>query len=126
MNERKFTDEEVIKALECHAKRNCGDCPMCGKGCADKLIEVALDLITRQKAEIERLRNTVKTDFITVTEKLKLSQSEIGNIRAEALTEYVTELEKRLIAGGLGIAFVRTQMHELLKEMTEENNGQKP
>lgn len=60
MSERKFTDEEVIKAFECHTKRNCGDCPMCGKGCADKLIEVAHGLINRQKAEIEKVKSCLE------------------------------------------------------------------
>jgi phage-related minor tail protein len=119
MSERKFTDEEVIKAFECHTKRNCGDCPMCGKGCADKLIEVAHELINQQKAEIERLRNTVKTDFLTVTEKLKFSQSEIGEIRAEAIKEFAEKLKDKLLSKGFYPVILKNSIQEVIEEMTE-------
>lgn len=60
MTEHKFTDEEVIKALECCCKDNYeGDCPKCplqlNGNCNVILAEHALDLINRQKEEIERL-----------------------------------------------------------------------
>ena len=60
MTEHKFTNEEVIKALECCANADCLNCPRWTEDwssgmCADFLPSV-LDLINRQKAEIERLR----------------------------------------------------------------------
>lgn len=124
MTERKFTDEEVITALECHKKRMCGDCPLCGKGCSDKLLSAIPDLINRQKAEIERLRNTVKTDFLTVTEKLKLSQSEIGDIRAEAIKEFAERLKTYLLLPTVKEMSVVTanDIDNLVKEMTEGEN----
>jgi hypothetical protein len=70
-----------------------------------------IEIINRQKAEIEQYKDYNAKLF----EKL-------GEIRSESLTEYVTELERRLIAGGLGIAFVRSQMYKLLKEKTEGKN----
>ena len=95
-----MTDNEIIKALECCSMDNVKDCDCCPYNeiqtktyCANELIKDALDLINRQKAEIERLRNTVNTDFLTVTEKLKLSQSEIGDIRAEAIKEFAERLK---------------------------------
>lgn len=115
MTERKITDEEVIKAFECHTKRNCGDCPMCGKGCADKLIEVAREFINRQKEKIEEVEAENRGLSICLDSAVKTALE----IKSKSLTEYVTELERRLIAGGLGIAFVRSQMHKLLKEMKE-------
>ena len=58
MTERKFTDEEVIKDLEHWCERQCKhhchqmiDC----EDCAVQTIKNALDLITRQKAEIDIL-----------------------------------------------------------------------
>ena len=122
MTECKFTDEEVIKAFECCRKDTPKDCDACPyvdidtkTYCVNEMIKDALDLINRKNAEIEQYR-----DYNAEL------QEKLGESRNEALTEYVTELEKRLIAGGLGIAFVRSQMYKLLKEMTEENNGQKP
>lgn len=61
--------------------------------CINLYCQNAVDELNRQKAKIESLRNTVKTDFLTVTEKLKLSQSEIGDIRAEAIKEFAEKLK---------------------------------
>lgn len=59
MTENRLTDNEIIKALKCHANEDlatCEDCPLLNiQGCAYKLSEKALDLITRQKAENEEL-----------------------------------------------------------------------
>ena len=53
-----MTDNENIKALECCKKRNCGDCSynVYGISCSNIIASDALDLINRQKAEIERLQ----------------------------------------------------------------------
>lgn len=60
MTERKFTDEEVIKALECHADLDVscyGRCKYANEmRCGSKMAKDALALINRQKAEIERLQ----------------------------------------------------------------------
>ncbi len=70
MTDKKFTDEEIIRTLECCAYSDgCERC-QCSKQCdgAEHLIN-ALDLINRQKAEIERLK------------------SELSNTRRKALLE---------------------------------------
>ena len=59
MLDKNLTDNEIIKALECCASDNinsCDDCPFY-KQCEndEQLSKYALDLINRQKAEIERL-----------------------------------------------------------------------
>lgn len=55
-----MTDNEIIKALECCiAKRNqyCFSCSFSKEtNCTLKMLEKTLDLINRQKAEIEQLR----------------------------------------------------------------------
>lgn len=53
-----MTDEQIIKALECCMYgHECEGCPYIGEGlCSDKMKKDALDLINRQKAEIERLK----------------------------------------------------------------------
>ena len=60
MSERKYTDEEIVKALECCAINcSCDGCPADYKAlddiCSRYIKRLALDLINRQKAEIERL-----------------------------------------------------------------------
>lgn len=57
MKEKKFTDKEIIKAYE-HCYVNDGTCKSCCLSDEDKPCvshEDVLDLINRQKAEIERL-----------------------------------------------------------------------
>lgn len=105
MTDKKFTDEEIIKALEGSILN--------AKGCDSKVwsieiyrLESALDLINRQKVEIERLKsqcentqigyNFLKSDF----ERLKGSTivnniMEIQRIKRDAKAEaYKTFAEK--------------------------------
>lgn len=60
MTDKKFTDEEIIKALECHIKaEDCEDCEIF-EGCEEIILtEKVLDLINRQNTEIEELKNYV-------------------------------------------------------------------
>lgn len=57
-----MTDTEIIKALECCIiKQNCTDCPQRGnKNCLETAIEGVLDLVDRQKAEIDKFKNRQK------------------------------------------------------------------
>lgn len=53
-----MTDNEIIKALECCRSTSCYDCPYNDENlCIDALLQYALDLINRQKAENERLKD---------------------------------------------------------------------
>lgn len=58
-----MTDEQIIKALECHNGCRgsiCEECPLFPTNeCSAELSGYALDLINRQKAEIERLNKEV-------------------------------------------------------------------
>lgn len=56
-----MTDNEIIKALECCSKNIlCGQYPLKEKNnCINKLSAYALELISRQQAEIERLHDEV-------------------------------------------------------------------
>lgn len=60
MTDKKFTDEEIIKALECHINaEDCVGCEMFGQCDEIILTKLVLDFINRQKAEIEELKNYV-------------------------------------------------------------------
>lgn len=131
-----LSDNEIIKGLEyltyggnfclrCEHKIITGD-NRCGiDGC--NIAKKALDLINRQQAEIERLSNTVKTDFLTVTEKLKLSQSEIGDIRAEAIKEFaeLVKLEFYREFDELIPSIMADRIDTLAEEMTVNNESSK-
>ena len=81
-----MTDKEIIKVLECcGVKRTCRNCPLYEERYADCIYTVlknALDLITRQQAEIESLkifRGYAKkraSDYKTMRDKYLNAKSE--------------------------------------------------
>lgn len=70
MTNKKFTDEEIIKALMCHFNEEldeepfrCVDCPLyndTSPSCTEALKSYALDLINRQKAENDCAKAKIK------------------------------------------------------------------
>ena len=115
MTDTKFTDEEIIKALECHIKaEDCEGCEMFG-GCEEIILtERVLDLINRQKAEIEKLKGSTIVNNIMESQKIKKVA------KAEAYKEFaekLTSIGKRDDAYGLVSVF---EIAELLKEMVGE------
>lgn len=57
--EKKLTDEEIVKVMKCCAERCllCDECPLREDSwCSNKVLPMGIDLIYRQKAEIERLK----------------------------------------------------------------------
>lgn len=57
MNGNRFTDEEIINALKACLSGDCKICVFNGDAfCFSKLKEASLDLITKQKVEIEALK----------------------------------------------------------------------
>ena len=113
-----MTDEQVIKALECCIRDDCDNCPLnClvnkNDNCYEVVKKIALDLIIRQKAEIERLEEMLDGS-------VSGERNAVDNIlyeRAEAITAYYEEVKKRCIEGGIYPAFVRRQMEAVKKEM---------
>jgi hypothetical protein len=94
MNEKKLTDEEIVKAyIHCVLRRgDCDNCPYDEVGCGvdgNDLVEI----INRQKAEIERLTEEIKSikeltaEQVIESEKLKQSCAEAVNsfVRLETL-----------------------------------------
>ncbi len=137
MTEHKFTDEEVIRALGICAKAECfGDCEDMGcpaatkQGCRfylrtdedyegviqDEMLKDALDLINRQKEEIERLMAEAKID----ERETKCTRIHRDTARAEAIKEFAERLKRELITGGIYPVLVKKSIDNLLKEMTEE------
>lgn len=127
--ERKFTDDEIVKALEmCNYNADCDNCPCVGE--CWNVNKYAIDLINRQKAEIESLKEA----YAIYEETTGLRWA-----RAEAIKEFVDRLNKEaenVVIDREG-DFVATNdkiydtvsdwcketSDNLLKEMTGENNG---
>ena len=76
-----MTDNEIIKALEHCMNGLCGDCAFADdKGFCPSLDALILDLINRQKAEIERFTFTY----------------DIKGIKAKAIKEFAERLKNKL------------------------------
>ena len=103
--EQTMTDNDIIKALECckdsYFSCECDCCPYirgARKDCNGDLMCDALDLINRQKAEIERL---TEDNFIKSQKRANIF--EIANAyergRAEAITEFAERLKEKAKMG---------------------------
>lgn len=113
-----MTDNEIIKALRCCSRTDktvwCPDCPLFGReetDCLPQKAKAALDLINRQKAEIEELRADNNYLFETMP-----------RIKTEAIKEFAERLKQYNI--GLYSEFkakiINEDIDTLLKEMTEQ------
>lgn len=84
-----LTDEQIIKALECCAGDDgCNVCPMYkpSSECITELQGKVLDLINRQKAEIERLESDCKTLSAVLSRDVESDK--------EAITAFIGFLEE--------------------------------
>lgn len=117
-----MTDNEIIKALGCLRGNafDCGECPYCScypAPCEQQVAKDALALISRQKEEIERLKN--RDLQVEVSEKLE------REIKAEAVKEFTDRLKERASKGFWETdAYIGVeQIEELVKEMVGKNNA---
>ena len=114
MPNKKLTDNEIIKALECCPRgigMKCEKCPMFRTNdCMSKLHVNTLDLINRQKAEIERLKCNEKLESVNITLNalIEMKNSTINNLmktvdmletqlktaKAEAVKEFAEKLKE--------------------------------
>ena len=92
-------DNKIIKALECHSDRSLDACTICPllniDGCAYMLTEKALDLINRQKAEIERLLQKLQqpqTEAIKEFTKLMIDKSKNGVVDVTDIVDSAAEM----------------------------------
>ena len=113
-NSNRLTDEEIIKVLEyCSNYNDCDKCnfePKDNKkktiGCCLEIMKNAIDLITRQQAEIERLRSANDEKFRQwdmLAEKTKQHYADLYNeakdiLKAEAYKEFAERLKNEIIS----------------------------
>ena len=110
-----MTDNEIIEALECCVKHN-GNCEPCEiwefcREHSDQMPIETLDLINRQKAEIERLNkelveNKADNRYIQRLEALfKCASMELKTAKAEAIKEFAERLKEneQEVCSGHGI-----------------------
>ena len=96
-----MTENEIKKALMCCSNveliEDCEGCPCFRNGCLDKLHGDTVELINRQKAEIDELTNdiipTLRDGLKQAIEDMKTLEAENTNLKAEVkrLKEMVGE-----------------------------------
>lgn len=137
-----MTDNEIIKALECCSVdpssgkyADCKNCPLDildSANCFWFVIQKnALDLINRQKAEIERLktsRNDDRHKFCNLIGNVLVYSSTLEDynnfrkeIKAAAVGEFVERFRKLSEYGTINIS--PWQLDNIAKEMVGESNG---
>ena len=106
-----MTDNEIIKAVECClAKENCEviSCEKCPLEkqyeCMDIMFHQTLDLINRQKAEIESLKHR-KTE-------LQIRNQELQHEKSEAIKEFAEELEYFVLNEDIEVAEPKCKDYE--------------
>lgn len=114
-----MTDNDIIKALECcYIHSNCNGCPQEDKiKCLDSAGRNALDLIKRQKAEIERLQNY----YLSMQSTLAKMSTGVEQAKAESIKAFAKRLQaKAQFSEDFGDAAVSyDDIDNLVKEMTE-------
>ena len=119
MTDKKLTDEEVVKALEC-----CKDCSInlnfeIVQKIEDKNKEILelIDIINRQKVEIERLKKEVSVPrdaYISIQDRYE-------HTKAEAYKEFAERLKENTITKFDWNEYVEIEeVDNLLKEMVGE------
>lgn len=125
-----MTEDEIIKALECCDFvdiKACEECPLYRSfDCRFIIIDKSLDLINRQKAEIERLKSYKKTSHYWYKKCNELVY-ELQTTKSEAIKEFAERLKYR--AYKTRIKNMETEkvlyymdefkLDNLVKEMTE-------
>ena len=127
MSDKKFTDEEIKSSLEVIATTcNCNECKIrSGRwgtcNCSETTANAALDLINRQKAEIEKLKGSTIVSNIMESQRIK------REAKAEAYKEFAERLnEKAQIADCFDSYNMVVGTHfidNLLKEMVGDDNA---
>lgn len=94
MTDKKFTDEEIIRNYEwcigCTSDR-CRECTMDEEGfCEEELQDLVLDLINRQKEEIEDL----KVELAAMRGAANSYKAEIKRLKGSVITNNIMESQR--------------------------------
>lgn len=135
-----MTDNEIIKALECciaEGEMMCNKCPLKSECAHNPLDDIkvmhALNLINRQKAEIERLTALVEAaeDYLNPLPFKNAFDEEIEKTKIEAIKEFAERLIRDVTMNNTNDGYLDysvdyncliEDIDNLVKEMTEEAN----
>ena len=121
-----MTDNEIIKGLECCCASECDECPYDEQtACVEYVKEGTLDLINRQKAEIERLKAESDmadgyADALVERTKTEAIKEVLLTLEAEAESsdKYIREYDDSEVQRAYNKALWKS--YNLVKEMTEQ------
>lgn len=121
-----MTDNEIIKILECCANADCKSCPcnIDNHHCKDIGSQEILDLINRQKAEIDKLKS--RNNFLEIEYKNQsnLFWERVEGAKSEAISEFAERLKKKTYpfpcAIGVENAVTIRAINDLVEEMAGE------
>lgn len=96
MTDKKYTDEEIEKALSLCGRTTeavyCDQCPLCREyECIREIKVLALDLINCQKSEIERLNKKVEALSNVLSDTTRIRYAEA---KAEVCKEFTEKLKQ--------------------------------
>lgn len=94
-----MTDNDIIKALECKTECHCAVCDMkdivpC-EHCIFQYIKHALDLINRQKEEIEQLNHKYELAVAEREANVKGFADALSRLKAEAIKKFAEKLKAK-------------------------------
>lgn len=128
MTDKKYTDEEIEKALSLCSRTTeviyCDQCPLCGEYECNREMEVlSLDLINRQKAEIDRLKGSTIVNNVIEIQKIK------RKAKVEAYKAFAERLKEKLddchtVSDGEYFGFDCGDMHECINTSLKEMVGE--
>ena len=124
MTDKKFTDEEIKKALECCKKDDCDNCPNNFGNCYANLAWYALNLINRYEAQIDRLmKECGKQSVLWRRHFESIFESAMRTAKSEAAREFAERLKEKGACNSYNELIIFEDMVDAVeKEMTE---GQK-
>ena len=138
MTDPKFTDDEVIKALEhCVSSTTSEACHNCPFEKTDLCVKMenavaiyALDLINRQKAEIDRLQSIIGMDIAVIgsrggkSERIKqVIRIRMNEVKNKAIKEFAEKLKALKIKPEFpwdDFFVTENAIDDLVKQITEE------
>ena len=113
-----MTDNEIIKALEEHSEKGWFDfIHSCSWECITNTLNSVVDLINRQKAEIERLQNKVEELAEVLSNSVRIRYAEV---KAEAIKEFAERLKAEMYTERGFSVCPDDKIDYLVKEMVGE------
>lgn len=122
-----MTDNEIIKAFECCNNDGCENCPNRPTCCEIDVTDEILNIINRQKAEIEGLKAIADAELDTIHdlgedyERMLEEEYELIEVtKIKAIDEFLDKFDKRCLDSGVHPGFIRKLLEIVRNDMVGE------